>query len=84
MFEEHREEIRNKKHWWSTIDFDWDWNQMLNLVDTHPEKLYDWNREKQRLGLNSFHKRPSAPSFAKDIVTEMEDFFVTPAPKKEK
>ena len=82
MFEEHREEIRNKKHWWSKIPFQWDWNEALHLVDTHPEKLYDWNREKQRLGLNSFHKRPSAPKVAAEIVKEMEEFFVDPAPKK--
>ena len=83
MFEEHREEIRNKKHWWSKIPFRWDWNEMLHLVDTHPEELYDWNREKQRLGLNSFFRRPSAPEFAKDLVAEMEKFFVEPAPKKD-
>lgn len=82
MFEEHREEIRNKKHWWSKIPFEWDWNEALHLVDTHPEKLYDWNREKQRLGLNSFHKRQSAPPIAAEIVAEMEEFFVDPAPKK--
>ena len=82
MFEEHREEIRNKQVWWSEISFQWDWNGMMNLIDTHPEKLYDWNREKNRLGCNSFHLRPSAPAFAKELVEEMREFFVDPAPKK--
>jgi mannose-6-phosphate isomerase-like protein (cupin superfamily) len=82
MFEEHREEIRNKKHWWSKVDINMSWNDIMPMVDTHPEKLYDWNREKQRLGMNSFHERGSAPTLAKDIVKEMREFFVDPAPKK--
>jgi len=82
MFEEHREEIRSKKHWWSKVDINRDWNETMHMVDTHPEKLYDWNREKQRLGMNSFHERGSAPKVARDIVKEMREFFVDPAPKK--
>ena len=81
-FKNHLEEIRNKKHWWTKVDVDYDWTRMISLIDTHPEKLYDWNREKQRLGLNSFHTRPSAPSFAKEVVNEMITTFVDPAPKK--
>ena len=83
-FENHIDEIREKKHWWTTVDFDYSWPQIMNLIDTHPQSLYDWNREKQRLGLNQFHRRESAPKFAKDVVREMEQFFVKPAPKKEK
>jgi len=81
-FAEHVEEIRANKHWWTQVYFQYSWPQMLNLVDTHPQKLYDWNRDKQRLGLNQFHMRPSAPEFAKSVVKEMEEFFVDPAPKK--
>ena len=81
-FEKRRELIRNKEVWWHHIDVEYDWIRMMNLIDTHPEEMYDWNREKNRLGLNSFHKRPSAPEFAKEVVTEMEEFFVNPAPKK--
>jgi mannose-6-phosphate isomerase-like protein (cupin superfamily) len=84
-FEDHIEDIRNKRHWWTKIDTKgYSWNDIIPLVDSHPEKLYDWNREKQRLGLNSFHQRPSAPQFAKDVVNEMEEVFVSNAPRKEK
>jgi len=82
-FKDHIEDIRNKKHWWgSKQDIQWTWDEAMALVNSHPKELYDWNREKSRLGMNSFHLRPSAPQIAKDIVTEMEEFFVEPAPKK--
>lgn len=82
-FDKHIEEVRAKKHWWGPKQkIDWTWDDCMPLVDSHPEKLYDWNRGKHRLGMNSFHRRPSAPQIAKDIVEEMERFFVDPAPKK--
>ena len=83
-FDDNVESVRNKKHWWGRIEeiTDYQWNDIMPLIDTHPPDLYDWNREKQRLGLNSFHTRPSSPQIAKDIVGEMEEFFVQPAPKK--
>lgn len=84
-FEDHIEDIRAKRYWWTSIEEfiqDYTWNDIMPLIDTHPSELYDWNREKQRLGLNSFHRRPSAPRFAKDIFDEMDKFFVAPAPKK--
>ena len=82
-FKDRLEEIRDKKHWWTTIDFDYSWSQIMNMIDSHPQELYDWNREKQRLGLNQFHRRPSAPRFAKDVVKEMEEVFSEPAPRKD-
>lgn len=81
-FDRHIEEIRNKVWWWSKVAVDYRWEDIMSMVDSHPKELYDWNREKQRLGMNSFHMRPSAPQIAKDIVDEMEEFFVSPAPKK--
>ncbi len=83
-FNDHVEDIRNKRHWWTRIEVDYDWQRLIHLVDTHPKTEYDWNREKQRLGMNQFHRRASAPSFAKKIVEEMNDFLVVPAPRKEK
>jgi hypothetical protein len=53
----------------------YDWEKHLNLLDTHPEKLLDPNTKKFRMGMNSFHERPSSPQFAKDIVAEMREFF---------
>ena len=82
-FQSHISEIRNKKHWWTNIDVDYDWERHMNLVDTHPTELYDWNRDKQRLGMNSLHRRPSAPQFAKDVFDDMENFFVSNAPTKD-
>ena len=82
-FENRIDEIRAKKHWWGPKQkIEWDWNTAMRLIDTHPEDLYDWNREKNRLGMNRFHDRPSSPRIAKDIVREMHDFFVDQAPKK--
>src|SRR5210317_1631834 len=84
-FEDHIEDIRNKRHWWTKVDTSgYSWNDIMPLVDTHPEEHYDWNREKQRLGLNRFHARGSAPQFAKDTFSELNDFFVSKAPTKEK
>ena len=81
-FEDHIQDIRDKRHWWTRVDVDYNWDKMMYLVDTHPPELYDWNRNKQRLSLNSCHLRPSAPSFAKKIQEEMYNFFAEPAPKK--
>jgi len=82
-FEKRKELIRNKEVWWSTVrDCEVSWDKIMRMIDTHPVDLYDWNSDKNRLGLNSFHHRPSAPHFAKEIVEEMEHTFVHPAPKK--
>jgi len=53
----------------------YDWNQHINLLNTHPEKLIDSNTNKFRIGLNSFHERPSAPDFARVVEQEMQDVF---------
>lgn len=83
-FENHVEDIRRKRHWWTKVNTEgYDWNQLMSLIDSHPSDLYDWNREKQRVGLNQFHRRGSAPNFAKEIFKDMHEFFVSKAPKKE-
>lgn len=84
-FKDRLDDIRAKRFWWSTIDVNnYSWNNIMDLVDSHPKDKYDWNREKQRLALNQFHGRESAPQFAKDIVEEMRQVFSEPAPRKEK
>jgi|TARA_B110000908_G_C10267965_1_gene466691 hypothetical protein len=80
VFEENIDRIRGKKIITGrtvdpTLDA-WTWVNAMDLVDTHPQDDYDWNREKQRLGLNAFHNRPSAPHFAKQVVADMHDFFI--------
>ena len=80
VFENNIDRIRNKKVFWGRIDASeiktYDWNKVMDMVDTHPRDMYDWNREKQRLGLNSFHMRGSAPQYAKDVVASMQKFFI--------
>jgi len=83
-FNSHILDIRDKKHWWTTVDVgDYEWNAHMKLIDTHPQELHDWNSEKQRFGMNSFHLRPSAPLFCKQVFEDMDNFFIPPAPKKE-
>ncbi len=57
------------------IDMTYDWNQYMKMLDTHPRDMVNRNSEKFRIGLNSFHSRPSAPEFAKKIEAEMQDVF---------
>ena len=64
------------KPFWDKIQFNpIDWNMMIDLLDSHPEKEYHRVNEKFRISLNSFHRRQSAPNFAKQIVKEMESVF---------
>lgn len=84
-FNSHVLDIRDKKHWWTNVDVgDYDWDAHMRLVDTHPEELHDWNRDKQRFAMNSFHKRPSAPLFCKQVHDDLHNFFIPTAPKKDK
>lgn len=57
------------------IEMTYDWNQYMSMLDTHPKEACDTNTSKMRIGLNSFHTRPSAPEFAKQIEAEMQDTF---------
>jgi len=80
VFANNVDRIRDKKVFWGRSNDPafktYGWNDIIDMVDTHPQELYDWNREKQRLGLNSFHQRGSAPVFAKNIVSAMQKFFI--------
>ena len=80
VFENNEDRIRNKKIIRGRLDDpslnDWSWTQVMDMVDTHRREDYDWNREKQRLGLNAFHQRGSAPLFAKGVVKDMQKFFI--------
>ena len=84
-FDSRREQIQTKQVWQCRIEnTNIDWDYMMHMVDSHPTDLYDWNREKSRLGLNSFHLRQSAPRWAKQLAFDMQKFFVDVAPKKDK
>lgn len=86
IFDDKDDFIKDKKPFFGKLPPEaevsaFDWNRYMLLMDTHPEKLYDRNTTKMRLGLNSFHNRPSAPAFARKIVEEMDDVFALHAGK---
>jgi mannose-6-phosphate isomerase-like protein (cupin superfamily) len=80
IWQQNVDQIRKKRVFWGRHDSDelrnYSWDKLIDMVDTHSQDDYDWNREKQRLGLNAFHRRGSAPKFAHSIVTAMEKFFI--------
>jgi quercetin dioxygenase-like cupin family protein len=67
------EAIRQRVPFWGSLPggIPWNWDRMMNLLDTHPGDLYDRVPSKFRVSLNKFHARASAPIFSKDIVHEM-------------
>lgn len=77
IFENKLTYIRERKPFFGTLPLtiDYTWDEHMKLQDTHPEELLDVNKEKLRIGLNSFHLRPSAPWFAKTIDDEMRKVF---------
>lgn len=86
IFEDKDDFIAQKKPFFGKLPFDvsevYDWNQHIDLLDNHPEEHIDRNTDKFRIGLNSFHARPSAPEFAKKIVEELEDVFALHGDKR--
>ena len=79
IFDGREEEIANKRVFFGklpiNISEEFDWTRYMDLMDNHPEDMYDRNTRKFRIGLNNFHSRPSAPPFAKKIVDEMKEVF---------
>ena len=79
IFEDKDDYIAEKRPFHGKLPIDvsevYDWNRHMELLDTHPESGLDTNTNKLRIGLNSFHSRPSAPQFARDIEQEMQDTF---------
>ena len=79
IFEGRDDYIRDKVPFVGRLPFDMEstygWNEFMEMMDSHPDELYDRNSDKMRIGLNSFHSRGSAPDFAKKIYEEMQDVF---------
>ena len=77
IFEGMDEYIAEKKVFFGKLQpmFEFDWNDLIKLLDSHPEDRTVRNVEKFRLNLNAVHARESAPQFAKDIEAEMQDVF---------
>lgn len=79
IFRDKEESIANKQPFFGKLPpgtvQTYDWNQHMELLDHHPEHLLDTKSDKFRIGLNSFHLRPSAPEFAKVVVDELADTF---------
>ena len=85
IFDDRDEEIKSKTPFVGELPFDmeqtYNWNEFMNMMDSHPDDLYDRNSDKMRIGLNSFHSRGSAPDFAKKIYEEMQEVFTLHANK---
>ena len=85
IFDDRDENIRTKTPFVGNLPFDmketYNWNEYMQMMDSHPDDLYDRNSDKMRIGLNSFHSRGSAPGFAKKIYEEMQDVFTLHAQK---
>ena len=85
IFDDREEEIKSKSPFVGELPFDmeqtYNWNEFMNMMDSHPDDLYDRNSDKMRIGLNSFHSRGSSPDFAKKIYEEMQEVFTLHANK---
>lgn len=85
IFDDRDEDIRTKTPFVGNLPFNmretYNWNEYMQMMDSHPDDLYDRNSDKMRIGLNSFHSRGSAPDFAKKIYEEMQDVFALHANK---
>ena len=53
----------------------WNWDGALRFLDTHPEEIIDHHKDKMRFFLKNAHKRPSSPTFSKEVVKIMEKTF---------
>ena len=85
IFDDREDEIQTKTPFTGRLPFNmeetYNWNEFMQMMDSHPDDLYDRNSDKMRIGLNSFHSRGSAPEFAKKIYEEMQDVFTLHAQK---
>tara|TARA_R110000796_G_scaffold43666_4_gene107233 strand:+ start:523 stop:1065 length:543 start_codon:yes stop_codon:yes gene_type:complete len=85
IFKDREENIRTKTPFIGRLPFDMEstykWNEFMKMMDSHPDSLYDRNSDKMRIGLNNFHTRGSAPEFASNIFSELQDVFTLHAPK---
>lgn len=78
LFEIHVDDIAERRPFHGTFTQDqmrYSWDAHMAMLDTHPKEHLDTNSKKMRIGLNSFHSRPSAPQFAKDIEANMQETF---------
>lgn len=79
IFEGREDNIRDKVPFVGRLPFDmkstYGWTEFMEMMDSHPDDLYDRNSDKMRIGLNAFHSRGSSPNFAKKIYEEMQEVF---------
>jgi len=61
IFEDKEDNIKNKIPFVGRLPFKmedtYSWNEFMEMMDSHPEDLYDRNSNKMRIGLNKFHSR---------------------------
>lgn len=86
IFDDRDDDIRAKTPFLGQLPFDMEkeygWKEYMEMMDSHPDDLYDRNSDKMRIGLNSFHTRGSSPEFARKIYSELEDVFALHADKR--
>ena len=80
VFLSHLSDIRAKQSWKTHFDIEFSWDEMMRLLDTHPKKLLKWKEDKQKVEIEEFQRRPSAPVIAKDAVSVLHDIFIPNAP----
>lgn len=74
--------IRERKVWKKdleisdTIRNEFGWDYHMRMMDSHPENIQTWNTNKMKVSLNSFHSRPSAPDFAKNVFEQLSRTFL--------
>lgn len=86
IFDDRDDDIRTKTPFLGQLPFDMEkeygWKEYMEMMDSHPDDLYDRNSDKMRIGLNSFHTRGSSPEFTRKIYSELEDVFALHADKR--
>ena len=58
IFENRDDDIRTKTPFVGNLPFDmestYSWNEFMNMMDSHPDDLYDRNSDKMRIGFKLF------------------------------
>lgn len=67
--------IKNKRPFFGSLNIKTSWDEEMQFLDSHPEKLIDTHPEKLRYYLKASHSRPSLSDWAKNVISGMEKTF---------
>lgn len=75
--EEFKNSCRQKKfhYFGGVIPVEYSWYEYTKLISTHMKDMLKFNDAKQRVDLIQLHQRESIPSFAKNILNELNKTF---------